>query len=387
MITDTRLSVNRTEFRIYLLIAFLLFVLNACERQDSSVQPLPVTVTTQKIISKTIPNDFEYVGVAESSHLVQIRARVEGYLDKIAYQEGEMVEVDELLFQLDPRPFVASLDEAKGVLAKQIAVHWDAKQSLDRLKPLYEKNAASKRDLDNATSREMSSNAEVLTAQAQVAQAELNLSFTTIKSPIKGMSNRSIYRVGDLITPGPNGLLTSLYVIDPIWVNFSVAESDILQSRTDTHLGSLVFPENMNFDIEVILSDGTRLPSQGVVNFADPALQQSTGTMNIRAILPNPHNLLRPGQFVRVVVKGAIRPNAITVPQKAVMQGQQGMFVYVVTPEGIVEQRLVTAGNWYKNSWVIKSGLKAGEEVVIDGINKIQPGAKVITKAYIEPAQ
>jgi len=379
--------VNRIELPIFILSSFLFLALFSCQREETPAQPLPVTVSIQKIIPKTIPNNFEYVGVAESSHLVQIRARVEGYLDKIAYKEGEIVEVDEVLFQLDPRPFIASLDEAKGVLAKQIAVHWDAKQSLDRLKPLYEKNAASKRDLDNATSREMSSSAEVLSAKAQVVQAELNLSFTTIKSPIKGMSNRSTYREGDLITPGPNGLLTSLYVIDPIWVNFSVAESDILQSRKDTHLGTLLFPENMNFGIEVILSDGTHLPSQGVVNFTDPALQQNTGTMNIRAILPNPNNLLRPGQFVRVVVKGATRPNAITLPQKAVMQGQKGMFVYVVNPEGIVAERLVQAGNWYKNGWVIESGLEAGEEVVIEGINKIQPGSKVITKEYVEPAQ
>lgn len=336
-----------------------------------------VSVSTIKIATKTIPADFEYVGVAQSSHLVEVRARVEGYLDQIAYKEGHLVNKDDLLFQLDPRPFQASLDSARADLERSKAVLWDASRSVERLKPLYEKNAASQRDLDNAISQELSAKAEVEANKAKVVQAELNLSFTTIRSPIVGLSNRSIYREGTLITPGSTGLMTTIAVVDPIWVNFNVSSGDILRNREEIKKGLLEYPKDMNFTVEAILADGTKFPYIGTVDFADPVLQQSTGTMLVRAIFKNPDILLRPGQFVRAKAMGAIRPNAITVPQQAVLQGKKGMYVYVVDKDNKAEIRPIDAGGWYEKDWIVNSGLKVGDEVIVDGASKVYPAAPV----------
>lgn len=361
-----------------IILLLLLISSVSCERKK---EPPPaqraVPVSTVIIETKTIPADFEYVGVAESSHLVEIRARVEGYLDEIAYKEGHLVKKDDLLFQLDPRPFQASLDTARADLERSKAVLWDASRSVERLKPLYQKNAASQRDLDNAISQELSAKAEVEANKAKVVQAELNLSFTTIRSPIVGLSNRSIYREGTLITPGANGLMTTIAVVDPIWVNFNVSSGDILRNRDEIKRGLLQYPKDLNFTVEAILADGQKFPYIGTVDFADPVLQQSTGTMLVRAIFKNPDALLRPGQFVRAKAMGAIRPNAILVPQQAVQQGKKGMYVYIVK-EGKAELRPIQAGGWYQNDWVVYSGLKVGEEVIVDGANKVLPNAPVI---------
>ncbi|MGK5594781.1 MAG: efflux RND transporter periplasmic adaptor subunit [Parachlamydiaceae bacterium] len=354
---------------------FLLFTFATISCQDQKkthLSPPKAEVTVFETNEKTIPAVFEYVGVVQSSHPVEIRARVEGYLDKIAYTEGDLVRKGQLLFQIDPRPFVAALDNAKGLLARYEAELWDAKQAVNRFKPLYEKKAASKRDLDNATAQLLAAEANVASAKAQIREAELNLSYTVIRSPINGVSNKSNYREGALITPGANGLLTTLYVIDPIWAYFNVSEGDLLKYREEVAKGQLRFPKDMKFDVELILSDGSLFSSKGKVNFADPSLQQTTGTMLVRAEFANPDNLLRPGQFIRAKVLGAIRPNAILVPQKAVLQGQTGMYVYIVNPENKAERREVVPGDWYESYWIIKSGLQAGEYVVVDGVNKIQ---------------
>lgn len=363
-------------------VFILLIFMTSCREQPKLPEQMPKSeVTVFTVTPQTIPAVFEYVGVAQSSHPVEIRARVEGYLDKIAYKEGDIVRRGQLLFQIDPRPFVAALDNSKGLLARYEAELWDAKQAVERFKPLYEKKAASKRDLDNATAKELASQANVDSAKAQVREAELNLSYTVIRSPIYGVSGKSNFREGALITPGPNGLLTTVYVIDPIWAYFNVSDSDLLKYRDEIANGQLQFPKDMNFDVELVLSDGTTFESKGKVNFADPSLQQTTGTMLVRAEFANPENLIKPGQFVRAKVLGAIRPNAILIPQKAVLQGQKGMFVYVVNHEGKAEMRAIVPGDWYRDYWIIKSGLKPGEEIILDGVNKVQNGMPIEIKS------
>lgn len=364
--------------------SFMIFLLPSCENKEKqSPAKQAVPVSTIVVSHKTVPADFEYVGVAQSSHPVEIRARVEGYLDKIVYQEGSLVKVGELLFLIDPRPFQAALDNAKAELDRAKAGLWDAQRAVERYKPLYEKNAASRRDLDNAIARELSTKADVEAAKAKVVEAELNLSYTALFSPIKGLTGQSTYREGSLLTPGPNSLLTTVSVIDPIWVNFNVSDGDILKNREEIKQGRLQYPKDMNFSVEAVLADGTLLPSLGKVDFANPTLQQQTGTMMVRAVFANPQALLRPGQFVRAKAMGAIRPNAILVPQKAVMQGKKGMYVYVVQ-EGKAQIREVEPGDWYQNDWVIKTGLKAGDEVIVEGVNKVRPGVPVIAQKTSE---
>ena len=367
-------------------IFFIFFaLLTSCSEKQETPPPQAIEVTAYTVHPETIPADFEYVGVAQSSHLVEIRARAEGYLDKIAYKEGDRVKKNALLFQLDPKPFVAALDSAKGLLARYKAELWNAEQAVNRLKPLYEQKAASKRDLDNAVASELASQANVDSGQAQVVEAELNLGYTTIRTPITGLASKSSFREGTLITPGPNGLLTTVSVVDPIWVYFTVSEGDLLKHLAEESKGELKFPADMNFDVKMILSDGTKLSSTGKVNFADPSLQQSTGTLLVRAEFANPKDFVLPGQFVRAQVIGAIRPNAIVVPQKSVQQGQKGMYVYVIDKEERAEMRSIVPGDWYGSEWwIVKSGLSAGDRVVVDGVNKVQPDAPVTIKEKVE---
>ena len=362
------------------LFALLLF---GCHKAAAPA-PAPVPVTAVRIQPQTIPCNFEYIGVGESSHIVQIRARVEGYLESIDYTEGGMVHQGDLMFVLDQRPFIAVVESMKGALDRQKAVLWNAQQTKGRMVPLYAKNAVSLRDLDNAIAEELSAEANVQSATADLYKSELNLGFASISAPVTGLASQAKYREGALISPGPGdeNLLTTLYVVDPIWVNFSVSDEDLLKARRDVAAGRLIWPKNHAFHIEAILSDGTVVPAEGTIDFTNPALQQSTGTMLIRAVLPNPSLLIYPGQFVRVVVKGAIRPNAILVPQTAVMQGQNGTFVYVVV-DGKAQVRAVTAGDWYLNYWIIVDGLKTGDIVIAQGVNKVHNGSSVAIQSLL----
>lgn len=373
-----RFYMRMAHHAIFILNAFTsLLLLQSCTDTAAPPPRREIEVATITLEPRTVPITFEYVGVAQSSHLVEIRARVEGYLDKINYVEGNFVEAGQLLFQLDPKPFEAALEKAKGDLARQKAILWNAERTVDRLQPLFEKNAASRRDLDDAISNRLAGEAGVLSAQAQVREAELNLGYTAITAPIAALSGQSAFREGALISPGKQGLLTTLSVVDPIWVQFSVSESDLLKASAEVASGRLVNPDQMRFKIGVILANGTKFPEIGEVNFADPSFQQNTGTMNVRSIFANPDHILRPGQFVRVQVSGAFRPNAILVPQKAVLQGQDGMFVYVIEHGNQVAMRYVEPGDWYEKEWIIQSGLQPQDQVIVEGTNRVQVGMHV----------
>jgi membrane fusion protein (multidrug efflux system) len=358
-----------------------LCLLAACQKPAKPPVP-PVEVTAMQVEPQTIPADFEYVGVGESSHIVQLRARVEGYLQTINYKEGGLVKTNDLMFVIDQRPFIAAVESARGVLEQKKALLWNATQVKNRMVPLYKENAVSQRDLDNAIADELAAQANVDTANANLYQAELNLSFASLTAPVTGLASQAKYREGALISPGEENLLTTIYVVDPIWVNFSVSDRELLQAKKDIKDGHLIWPANMNFQIEAILSDGTVIPSEGYIDFTNPAIQQSTGTMLMRSILPNPNLLIYPGQFVRVVVKGAIRPNAILVPQTAVVQGETNMFVYVVDG-GKARMQPVVPGDWYKDYWIINDGLKAGDIVITQGVNKIQNGSAVTVQTML----
>lgn len=352
---------------------FFALLLTSCHKEAKPAAPLPVNVTAVRVEPQTLPANFEFIGVGESSHIVQIRARVEGYLQSINYKEGGMVKTGDLMFVIDQRPFIASLESAQGSLDRQKAILWNAQQTKGRMVPLYEKNAVSQRDLDQAIASELAATAEVETAQADLYKAQINLGFTSITAPVSGLTSQAKYREGALIAPGAgdDNLLTTLYVVDPIWVNFNISDNDLLQLRKDVVSKRVQLPANMNFLIEAILSDGTVVPTTGVIDFSNPAIQQSTGTMLFRAVIPNPKLLIYPGQFVKVVVKGAIRPSAIAVPQTAVMQNENGTFVYTIE-NGLAKMKNVQAGEWYKNYWIIDSGLNAGDIVITQGTAKVK---------------
>ncbi len=366
---------NLMKYRFFVLGYIFILAICSCSKAPKPAGP-SIGVIAMRIEPQTIPADVEYVGVGESSHIVELRARVEGYLQSIDYQEGGVVRTGDLMFVIDQRPFTAAVEKAKSAVEKQKALLWNAEQVKGRMFPLYQQNAVSQRDLDNAISDQLSAEANVQSAAADLYQAELNLSFASLAAPVTGLAGQAKYREGALISQGEQSLLTTIYVVDPIWINFSVADRDLLQWRREVEKKRLEWPQNMNFRVEAILSDGTVLPTEGLINFTNPAIEQSTGTMLFRAIFSNPNLLLYPGQFVRVILKGATRPNAILVPQTAVIQGQKGPFVFVIE-QGKAVSRSVVPGDWYKDYWIIHEGLKAGDLVVARGVNKIQNGTSV----------
>lgn len=366
---------NLKLFKIFTIL--LCISLSSCNHQEAKNQAsFSVDVKTKTIVPTTIPALFSFVGFTQSSHKVEIRARVEGYIERVDYKEGSFVNAGDILYQLDSKPFEAAVENAKGALSKQQAILWNAKKTVERLKPLFEQKAASRKDLDSAIADELTATAEVQSATARLMQAELDLGYTTIKTPISGHIADTNYNEGALITPGSNSLLTTVSVVDPIWVYFSISENERLKFKREEANHQLVFPEQKELEIELVLADGSTFPYKGIVNFASPTIDQKTGTMSIRAVLPNPGNVLMPGQFVHINVLGATRPNAIIIPQRALLEGKNGMFVYVVI-NGKAEIRDVQVGDWYLDDWIIQSGLIEGDVVITDGINKLRPGTPV----------
>ena len=349
----------------------------SCQSKAGLPPKKPPVVTGFRVDSQTIPASFEFVGIAKSSHPVEIRARVEGYLWSIDYVEGSPVKENDVLFHLDPRSYEASVQEAVGVLEKEEAVLWRAKRSLERLQPLFQKNAVSQRDLDDATAAVLAAEASVESAKANLVQAQLNLSYTKIVSPINGLSSRAAFREGSLITPNVNGLLTLVSVIDPIWVLFSISDNQILQGQNEQDKKRLLLPPQQEYTVKLRLADGSLFPHEGKVNFSSPILDEETGSLVVRATFPNPDGKILPGQFVQSIVSGALRPNAIFVPQSSVFQGQNGMYVFVIDAENRVHLRSVDAGAWYDKYWVINEGLNPGEVVVAEGTNKVSDGVLV----------
>lgn len=359
----------------------LIIILAGCKKQQKAAPAGPPTVEVVDIVQKDMPVTFEFVAQTQSSHLVNIQARVSGFLDKRVYTEGDVVKEGQVLFQMDPKPFQAQLDQANAALAGQQAALATARSNLARTKPLAELNALSQKDLDDATGQYQSAVAAVEQAKAQVDTAQLNLSYTTITSPVTGVSSSAQQTDGTYIGQ-QNSLLTTVAVLSPIWVNFSVSENEMQSMRNQVDKGFLRPPKKNSYLVEVVLVDGSIFPHNGQITFAEPSFNAQTGTFLIRANVENPKGILRPNQYVRVRLKGAVRPNAILVPQRAVQQGPKGHFVWVVGSESKAEQRPVVVGDWLGDDWFIFEGIRAGEKVVVDGGQTLRPGMAITAKPY-----
>ncbi len=360
--------------------ALLLFA--GCGKAKKVETPAtPPTVTVITLQPKDVPVSFEKIAQTQSSQLVNIQARVSGFLDRRCYTEGAMVKRGELLFQIDAKPFQVQVAKAKAAVANQEALLESARQDLNRIKPLAEVNAVSKKDLDDAVSRYQSGLAQLEQAKAQLESAHLDLSYTSIASPVAGITSAAQQTEGTYISP-QNSLLTTVAVLSPVWVNFSMSENEMLRYRQELVRGALKAPPSENYLVEVILDDGSIFPHSGRITFAAPAYNPQTGTFLIRASLDNPEGSLRPNQFVRVRLKGAIRPHALLLPQRAVQQGPKGHYVWVVDKGNRVEQRPVTVGPWEGKDWFISEGVRGGERVVVDGGMALRPGIQVTAKPY-----
>jgi membrane fusion protein (multidrug efflux system) len=351
----------------------------ACSREAAQTQrPAPeVTIVTVK--PQTVPYAPTFVAQTESSRQVDIVARVSGFLDRIAYEEGKFVTQDQLLFQIDPRPFEAQLAAARGELAAQRARLTTARANLGRVKPLVEQNALPRSDLDQSTGEFESASAAVYAAQAKVKEAELNLGYTAIRSPVTGLAGRSLQRQGAYInSTAESAKLTYVAAIDPIWVTFSVSQNQAAKWRELMDKGMVVPPPNQNFTVDIILSDGKPYPHTGKINFADPSFSQDTASFMVRAVVANPDKQLQPGMFVTAILGGGTRPNAIVIPQLAVQQGPNGHLVYVVKPDGTAEVRPVVVGDYQGDKdIVVEAGLHEGDRVVVEGVLKVASGQPV----------
>ena len=363
----------------WLLIALTVpALLLGCEKHEAKPQARPpAEVTVLEIVPRDTPVSFEYVGQTESTRQVQIRARVDGFLDRRIYTEGSLVKAGDVMFQQDPKPFQATLDAALGALGEQQARLQTANDNLARVKPLTAQKALSQKDLDDAVGPAAGGCRGGQLGQGQRGAGPAQPGLHHHHHPGDGALQLRPGAGRVSYVSGANSLLTYVAQIDTIWVNFSVSENDLLRLRTEKVAGLLRMPAQDQFLVDVILADGSVFPHQGRITFANADYNVKTGTYLLRATIPNPDAVLRPGQFVRVRVSGAVRPNAILVPQEAVLlQGAKGHFVVALDPEDKAEVRPVQVGPWDHNDWYILGGLKAGDRVVTDGVVHLTPGAK-----------
>lgn len=384
MLLQFPISLSRARKRtlLGLLIAtFMLAALTGCEEKPMETSSVVMEVTAFTIEAKDVPISIEFIGKTQSSRRVEIRSRVEGFLEKRLYTEGNLVQTGQKLFQMDRKPFEAQLQAAQAELTQQQARLENATANLNRVKPLAEQNAVAQKDLDDAIGQFRSAAASVEAAKAKVVQAKLDLGYTTIISPVTGLSSFAVQQEGAYIGFGTDSLLTYVAQVDPMWVEFSVSENQILKQRASQTKGLVVPPPDGNYEVEIVLADNTIHAHTGRITFADASLSEETGTFLIRAEVANPDKELRPGQFVRARIKGAYRPNAVLVPQRAVQQGAQGSFVWVINDNGEAEFRPITVGQWSGDNWFVDSGLTGDETIVVEGALRLRAGVpvKVVT--------
>lgn len=360
-------------------------LLASCGKQDAAPAARPPTnVTGFPVTARDVPITSEYVAQTQSSQAVNIQARVAGFLDKRVYTEGAVVKAGQVLFVMDRKPFQAQLDAAQAALDGNQAALVVAERNLARTKPLAQQNALSQKDLDDATGQFQQTAAAVAQARARAEEAKLNLSYTTITSPVAGVSSFATVADGTYVAP-PNAQLTTVSVLSPMWVNFSISENQMARILSQQKSGSLKLPAANAFDAQVEMADGTLFPYHGKITFADPSYNTQTGTFLIRVSVPNPQGLLRPNQYVRVRLLGASRPSAIMIPQRAVQQSAKGHFVWVADKDDHAQMRPVEVGEWNGDDWFISQGLDSGDVVIVDGTLRLAPGAPVKVAPYVEP--
>ena len=340
-------------------------------------------VDVVQVMQKDVPIVHEWVGTTDGMVNATIRAQVTGYLIKQDYTEGESVKKGQVLFEIDPRPFKATLDQVQGTIAQLQAQYENAKANLARVRPLAAQNALSKKDLDDATGAERSTLAAVISARAAGEKARLDLAFTKIISPINGIAGIAKAQVGDLVGPAAQGgELTTVSTINPIKVYYTVNEQAYIDFMKRFSSEDAGLEQARKLSIDLILSDGLIYPYKGTFYAIDRQVDVRTGTLRVEALFPNPRNLLRPGQFVRVRVLIGTKKGALLVPQRAVTELQGSFQVAVVGIENRVEIRPVKVGERVGTFWLIDEGLKAGERVVVEGVQKVKQGMPVTPKPF-----
>lgn len=377
----------RCNYKILVLIAGCL-ALSACKKEKTQTARSPeLTVNAIRLKAQDIPLSFEYPARAQGAKEVEVRARVGGILLKRNYTEGTRVNAGDVLFEIDPAQYKVALSKAKAQLAQSKAQLLSAQQDWNRISTLFKQRIVSEKSKDDAKSALDSAQAAVQMAQAQVDEAQLNLDYTLVTAPVSGITSLETQSEGSLISASGNeSLLTHITQIDPIYVIFSASESEIYSLTSMSEKGLIKTPyTGGDIKAKVKFTSGDIYARPGDINFINPTIDESTGTIKLRAVFPNPQGRIKPGQFVRLVMEGLIRLNAIVVPQEAVMQGAKGSFVYKVNDKGIVEVADITTGlSTSDGGWIVDEGLAPGDVVITSGIMKVRTGMPVKTNIVDE---
>ena len=366
---------------IILAVLIAAFGLAGCQEEKKAVAPPPPPeVEVAEVVQRDVPLYQEWVASMDGLVNATILAQVQGYLIKQNYKEGDHIKKGGLLFEIDPRPFQATVDEARAALAKQQAVLQTAQLNLKRILPLAAANAVSQRDKDNAIGHVQSAEAQVLASQAQVRRAELDLGFTKIASPIDGIAGAAKAQMGDLVGTPQARELTTVSTVNPIKVYVPISEREYLLAVDKSKQGQKPDSEKTTFDL--ILADGSTWPKRGTFSFADRQVDPQTGTIKVSILFPNPDNILRPGQYAKVRALMGTEKGAILVPQRAVGELQGSYQVAVVAADNTVQIRGVKVGERIDTLWVIREGLKPGDRVVAEGTQKVGNGTQVTPKPF-----
>jgi membrane fusion protein (multidrug efflux system) len=341
--------------------------------------PPPPEVTLATVELKTVPIEYEYVGVSEASKTVEVRARVQGFLETREFEEGAYVTQGTRLFTIDPRSFKADQEVAQARVEQAQAALKLAQQEVKRLQSVRDPGSIAQADVDQKVAAEANAAALLRLAKAQLAKTELDLSYTEIVAPLTGFIGKALKEIGSFVDSGQNSLLAVMQQVDPVYVSFKVSEKEFLAAREARDKGVVVLAAgNTEPYIEVTLLDGSTYAARGKLNYENASVNLQTGTVELRSTFENAEKRLKPGQFVKVHVRGWERPNTLLIPQRAVSQSPQGAFVYVVGEDKKAERRAVTMGSWVGQDWIVLDGLKPGEQVIVDGLAKIMmPGMPV----------
>ena len=378
--------------------AAVLATVTGCEQAQKSAPAgmQPAAVSVMKMATQSVPFSIELPATLSGAKEVEIRAQVSGILQTRNFSEGDKVTAGQSLFSLDAKTYAADMEKSKADLHAAKVRLEQAQREVNRIRPLRAKNSISQRELDNAISSVDINLADVKSMEANLEQAQLRLNYTKVTSPVTGIVGRELVSEGTYVS-GPQLLLTQLTQIDPIRVRFGLSEREQLKMRNDAAAGSLTLPKEGHWNTRIKLFDGSLHPQIGQVNFSDIRINSKTGTSELQAITPNPNFSLRPGQFVRIILEGAVRENAFVVPQRAVLDNGLGKFVYVMAknekgmtvalPAPVVVGEWVTEAKGIDNGWVIRKGLKEGDQVIIDGMARIFfPGMPVrLADAQLTP--
>ena len=364
--------------------ATLLFLLGCRDEPPKAPPPPEVGIVVAK--SQSIENIAEVPGRVQAVRTAQVRARVDGIVQRRVYEEGSDVKQGEALFLIDPRELRAALSAAEAGLVRAEATAANAKQDVERYEGLVEDQAISKQEYDAAVARLRTAEADVAQSRAQLESAKLNLSYTTVTAPIAGRAGRAQVTEGALVSAASATLLATVEQLDPVYVNFSQSSAYMLAIRRDIAAGKLQVPQLGRVEVTLILEDGSTYSQKGHLDFFDLSIDETTGTAAVRAEVANPDRTLVPGQFVRARIEAGVRPNNFLIPQRAVQLSPDGASVFVVDEKSTVTPRSIKTGALQGDAWVVLEGLQDGDRVIVEGLQKIQPGMPV-TIAAPAPAQ